>query len=131
MEVLKAKGKYQKKKAKNGYAEQAIAFIRQLYSIEHQADEAELSDSQRAIKRQTESKPILDQFHQWLQQLSHPPKGLLGKAVNYTLERWKQLTLFVDYGLLPLDNNLAENAIRPFVVGRKNWLLKLAFLRYG
>jgi len=51
-----------------------------------------------------------------------PPKGLLGKTVVYTLEGWEQLTLFMNHGFLPLDNNLAENAIRPFVVGRKNWL---------
>lgn len=124
MEVLKAKGKYQKKKAKNGHAEQAIVFIRQLYAIEHEADEEKLSDSERVVRRQEKSKPILDQFYQWLHQISSktPPKGLLGKAVNYTLERWNQLTLFVENGILPLDNNLAENAIRPFVVGRKNWL---------
>lgn len=120
MEVLKAKGKHDKKKAKIGHAEQAISFIRQLYAVEHEADEQELSDSQRTEKRQTESQPILEQFHQWLKQISlkTPPKGLLGKAVNYTLERWKQLTLFVHYGYLPLDNNAAENAIRPFVIGR-------------
>lgn len=124
MEVLKTKGKHEKKKAKIGHAEQAIAFIRQLYAIERKADEDELSDLQRAVKRQKESKPILEQFHQWLQQVSlkTPPKGLLGKAVNYPLERWTQLTLFVKVGYLPLDNNAAENAIRPFVVGRKNWL---------
>ena len=122
--MLKAKGKYHKKKVKTGYAEQEIHFIRQLYAIEHEAIKEELSDSQRVVKRQQESKPLLKQFHQWLQQVSNqtPPKGLLGKAVNYALERWEQLTLFVNFGFLPLDNNLAENAIRPFVVGRKNWL---------
>jgi transposase len=50
------------------------------------------------------------------------PKGLLGNAIGYTLSRWDQLTLYVDYGFVSPDNNLAENAIRPFVVGRKNWL---------
>ncbi len=124
MEVLKAKGKHQKKKAKTGHAEQAMQFIRQLYSIEHEADKDGLSISQRAAKRQKESKPVLAQFHQWLQDIAPqtPSKGLLGKAINYTLQRWKQLTLFVNHGFLPLDNNAAENAIRPFVVGRKNWL---------
>jgi len=123
-EVLKAKGKYQTKKAKTGHAEQALGFIRQLYAIEREANEDKLSDSERVVRRQERSQPVLEQLHRWLQQLSPktPPKGLLGKAINYTLERWKQLTLFVEYGFLPLDNNLAENAIRPFVVGRKNWL---------
>lgn len=124
MEVLKAKGKYQKKKSKTGHAEQAIGFIRQLYAIEHEADKEALSVSQRAVKRELESTPVLKAFHHWLQQIVHqtPPKGLLGKAVNYTLQRWDKLTLFVKNGVLPLDNNRAENAIRPFVVGRKNWL---------
>jgi len=123
-EVLKAKGKYQTKKAKTGHAEHALGFIRQLYAIEREANEDKLSDSERVVRRQERSQPVLEQLHRWLQQLSPktPPKGLLGKAINYTLERWKQLTLFVEYGFLPLDNNLAENAIRPFVVGRKNWL---------
>ena len=124
MEVLKAKGKYDQKKAKTGHAEQAVAFFRQLYAIERIADEEKLSASQRVIKRQKESQPVLEQFHKWLLQLSPqtPPKGLLGKAIHYTLERWEQLTQFLNVGSLPLDNNRAENAIRPFAVGRKNWL---------
>ena len=67
---------------------------------------------------------MLTEFHQWLLEIARitPPGRLLGKAVNYTLQRWKQLTLYVNFRLLPLDNNSAENAIRPFVVGRKNWL---------
>ena len=51
-----------------------------------------------------------------------PPKGLLGKAVAYTLGQWDRLIRYIDSGILTPDNNLAENAIRPFVVGRKNWL---------
>jgi hypothetical protein len=54
--------------------------------------------------------------------LETPPKGLLGKAVAYTLGQWERLVKYTENGLLTPDNNLAENAIRPFVVGRKNWL---------
>jgi transposase len=125
MDVLKAKGKYSKEKAKMGHAEQAIDLIRQLYAVERKANaDKELSFSERVAKRIEISKPVLEQFFQWLPQISAktPPKGLLGKAVGYTLERREQLTLFVNHGFLPLDNNLAENAIRPFVIGRKNWL---------
>ncbi len=50
-----------------------------------------------------------------------PPKGLLGKAVGYTLKQWDRLVGFLDDGRLSPDNNNAENAIRPFVVWRKNW----------
>jgi len=124
MEVLKAKGKYQKKKAKSGHADEATRYIGQLYRIEHKANEEEVSVQQRAVLRRQKAKPILDEFHRWLTatELKTPPKGLLGKAISYTLNYWQQLTLYLDHGFIPLDNNLAENAIRPFVVGRKNWL---------
>jgi transposase len=124
MDVLKAKGKYQKKKAKSGHADQALGFIRQLYAIENQATEESLTREQRTANRQEKSKPLTEEFHRWLQDLKPqtPPKGLLGKAISYSLNRWDQLTLFLSDGIIPLDNNPAENAIRPFVVGRKNWL---------
>ena len=51
-----------------------------------------------------------------------PPKGLLGKAISYTLKQRDRLIAYLDDGILKPDNNVAENAIRPFVVGRKNWL---------
>lgn len=124
IEVLKAKGKYDKKKAKSGHAEQALNFISQLYTVEHHAKEEKLSDQQKANLRQEKAKPILEEFHTWLKKTENqtPPKGLLGKAIAYALNHWKQLTLYLDHGFVPMDNNLAENAIRPFVVGRKNWL---------
>jgi transposase len=124
MEILKIKGKYHKKKAKVGHADHAVNFIRQLYVIEHQANEEQLSVEQRGAIRQEKAKPLADEFHRWLKDIEPktPPKGLLGKAITYTLNQWKQLTLYLDYGFIPMDNNLAENAIRPFVVGRKNWL---------
>jgi hypothetical protein len=50
------------------------------------------------------------------------PQCLLGKAVHYTLGQWPKLVRFLEYGDIPLDNNRCENAIRPFVVGRKGWL---------
>jgi len=51
-----------------------------------------------------------------------PPKSLLGKALHYLNNQWAKLTVFLNDGIIPLDNNAAENAIRPFVLGRKNWL---------
>jgi len=68
--------------------------------------------------------PILDAFYAWLKSIENktPPKGLLGKAILYALNRWEQLILYIDHGFIPIDNNLAENTIRPFVIGRKNWL---------
>ncbi len=75
-------------------------------------------------ERQQKGRPLLDEFQLWLKQLSlqTPPKSLLGKAISYALHQWKRLVRYLDDGRLRPDNNLAENAIRPFVVGRKNWL---------
>jgi transposase len=74
--------------------------------------------------RQEESKTILDDFEKWLKKkkLQTPPKGLLGKAVNYTLNQWHRLVGYIEDGNLSIDNNMAENSIRPFVLGCKNWL---------
>ena len=66
----------------------------------------------------------MDDFKTWLdakQQIT-PPKGLLGKAINYALNHWEKLIVYIEDGRLRPDNNAAENAIRPFVIGRKNWL---------
>lgn len=51
-----------------------------------------------------------------------PPQSALGKALNYGDKQWVKLTVYVEDGRLRMDNNLTENAIRPFVIGRKNWL---------
>jgi hypothetical protein len=76
--------------------------------------------------RQSESQPIMREFHDWLvEQRSDPrvlPKSSLGKAVRYTLNQWKELTLFLNDGALPIDNNETENELRRLTIGRKNWL---------
>ena len=74
--------------------------------------------------RQEKAKPILDKFKGWLEtnRALTPPKGLLGRAISYTLDNWEKLIIYIQDGRLRPDNNLVENAIRPFVVGRKNWL---------
>ena len=74
--------------------------------------------------RQQQAKPIIDKIHAWLQRsLPHvPPKTALGKALQYLHNQWDYLVGYLGDGVYPIDNNLAENAIRPFVVGRKNWL---------
>jgi hypothetical protein len=68
--------------------------------------------------------PILNEFKQWLDARVEqvPPKSLLGKAIHYTLNEWPKLIRYTQSGLVSPDNNLIENAIRPFVLGRKNWL---------
>ena len=83
-----------------------------------------MSPEERHRLRQKEAKPILSRFHDWLRKRSSqvPPKSLIGKAISYTLNQWDRLTAYLKDGILSMDNNAAENAIRPFVVGRKNWL---------
>jgi transposase len=92
--------------------------------MEKRAREAGLDPDALGELRQREAKPVLDEFKVWLDAkvLVTPPKGLLGKAVAYTLNNWQRLIVYLQDGRLRPDNNLAENAIRPFVVGRKNWL---------
>jgi transposase len=74
--------------------------------------------------RAERARPILDAFHLWLCKRASqtPPKGLLGKAISYALNQWERLLVYLDEPMVTLDNNMAENAIRPFVLGRKNWL---------
>ena len=119
-DVIKAQGK----KRKSGSGDKALSYIRKLYRIEKEARENHLSSDELYQIRQKDSKPILDDFKQWLVKTSFrtPPKGLLGKAVAYTLNQWNRLVGYLEDGRLPIDNNMAENAVRPFVVGRKNRL---------
>jgi transposase len=105
-------------------ADQALDYIGKLYKIEKQARRQALDADQIHRLRQQEAKPLLDDFKNWLEasQPLTPPKGLLGQAISYTLANWEKLIVYLQDGRLRPDNNLVENAIRPFVVGRKNWL---------
>jgi transposase len=105
-------------------ADQALDYIGKLYKIEKQARRQALDADQIHRLRQEKAKPLLDQFKDWLEDTRSltPPKGLLGQATSYTLANWEKLIVYLQDGRLRPDNNLVENAIRPFVVGRKNWL---------
>jgi len=109
---------------KKGYAYHILAHIGKLYAIEKKADEQKLSYEERCLLRQKESRPVLEKIKGLLAEAVNrtPPKGLLGKAVAYALDQWERLVRYIEDGRLRPDNNMAENAIRPFVVGRKNWL---------
>lgn len=111
-------------KGKTGKADWIISQIKQLYAIERQAKENSFSSEQHLEKRQTESQPIINAIKNWLDKsLRHTlPKGKLGTALTYLHNQWNHLILFLQDSRIPLDNNAAENAIRPFVIGRKNWL---------
>lgn len=109
-------------KGKTGKADQALALINRLYAIERRLKGA--GAEQRYEARQQEAKPVLEKLHAWLEKTlpRTPPKTALGKALNYLHGQWPRLVRYVDDGRWPIDNNPAENAIRPFTIGRKNWL---------
>lgn len=107
-----------------GKAGEALKIIGELYRIEKNARHMKLTPEALYEERQKSSKPLLEKFESWLKELAPtaPPKSLLGKALNYTENQWPRLINYLVDGNISMDNNLAENAIRPFVVGRKNWL---------
>ena len=109
-------------KGKSGKADQALALINRLYALERRLKGA--APEQRYEARQDEAKPVLEKLHAWLEKTlpRTPPKTGLGKALNYLHGQWPRLVRYVEDGRWPIDNNPAENAIRPFTVGRKNWL---------
>jgi transposase len=118
-DVVKATGR------KNpGAADQALKYIRKLYKIEKDAKKLGLINEALLKVRQEKAKPVLDEFKRWLDAKVDevPPKSLLGKAFSYTLDQWRRLIVYSDTYHVPLDNNMAENTIRPYVIGRKNWL---------
>ncbi len=107
-----------------GLADEALEYIAKLYLIEKQIRQEQLKPDQIVERRRRQSIPALDEFKTWLDATYPltPPKGLLGMAMGYALKNWPKLIVYTTNGLLRPDNNVAENAIRPFVLGRKNWL---------
>ncbi|MBV6288869.1 IS66 family transposase [Pseudomonas aegrilactucae] len=109
-------------KGKTGRADIALTMINKLYGVERELKDG--SDDQRFIGRQEKSLPILAQLKSWLDktQSQVTPQSVLGKAVNYLASNWSRLERYTEAGFLPIDNNAAERAIKPFVIGRKAWL---------
>ena len=100
----------------------ALSFIQKLYGIERLIRDEPFA--QRAALRQEKARPVLDEFKQWIEKTQPKvlPSSGLGKALAYTTNHWIGLTRYLDDGRLEIDTNRTENAIRPFVVGRKNWI---------
>jgi transposase len=123
-EALKAQKSSTKKKrsAKESRALQGLGFIQKLYKIERQIQEKPPDEVYRI--RQERSRPVMEKLRAWLTESIPrvPPQSLTGKALAYLDGQWPKLIRVLEDGRLPLDTNRVENAIRPFVVGRKNWL---------
>ncbi|HBM66175.1 MAG TPA: IS66 family transposase, partial [Pseudomonas sp.] len=109
-------------KGKTGRADIALNLINKLYGIERDLKEG--SDEDRKLARQARSQPVLAQLKSWTKktQPQVTSQNALGKAIGYLASNWSKLERYVEQGDLPIDNNAAERAIRPFVIGRKNWL---------
>ncbi len=108
--------------AKESKAVQALGFVRKLYELERQAKDA--APEERKRLRDERSRPVIEALRVWLDEAlpKISPQSLTGKALGYLDRQWPKLVRVLDDGRIPLDTNLVENAIRPFVVGRKGWL---------
>jgi transposase len=119
-EALKALPNAQRKQA--SAAHEAVRRIDALYLIERQIKD--LSDEERTRIRTAEAAPQLASLHEWASKMQHEtmPSGKLGEALGYLITQWPKLVRYVEDPRLAIDTNLAENAIRPFALGRRNWL---------
>ena len=105
-------------------AEHALTEIQHLYKIEHMCDDAGLSPDERKSKRQELARPIMKAMKLWMETegVKYSESSQIGKAITYAYTRWDNMMRYLEDGRLLLDNNLAENEIRPITLGRKNYL---------
>lgn len=106
---------------RTAYALQQFA---NLYAIERNIKEQQLTHEQALQLRQQQAVPILQSFGKWMkeQYVQTLPKSTIGKALGYSIERWNELSIYATDGKLNIDNNPVENSIRPVAIGRKNYL---------
>ena len=108
-------------KAKAGYV---LEKMQVLYALEQEMRDKQLSWEERTALRQEKAVPILEELKAWMneQLVKVRPSSPLGKAIAYALPRWEGLSAYTMHGQIEIDNNLAENSIRPLAIGRKNFL---------
>jgi transposase len=99
-----------------------LKFFGTLYDVER--DISDLPAKERRAVRQERARPIADALHAWMtgQRQLVAEGSAIAKALDYSLKRWEALTRYLDDGSVPLDNNWVENQIRPWAIGRANWL---------
>jgi len=107
-----------------GLAPEALLIIRKLYVIEKLARDAGMTPDERHRLRNEKARPIWDELRVWLDRNRNatPPLSLTGKAISYLADEWPKLIRYLEDGRIEISNVLCENALRPFVVGRKAWL---------
>lgn len=109
-------------KSRTGKVDVALNLIGKLYGIEQRIKEKPIEEKYSI--RQSHAKPIVKELHHWL--IKHkdkiPPKSKLGEAISYSLNQFDKFQRYLEDGRLSIDNNRAERAIKPFVIGRKAWL---------
>lgn len=105
-------------------AGKAVKYIQLIYKKEEELIEMNLSPEELVSKRKELIKPVFDEFHEWLLEMEPkvPPTLKFGRAINYALSSWQHLLNYLDCPDLFVDNSIAERSIKPFVIGRKNWL---------
>ena len=104
---------------KKSVAAQGYRFCNRLFALERKLEE--LKDAERQAKRQEKAVPIIEEYYAWIETIPRPT-GKLRDAVTYALNQKEYLCAFLDHGKIEISNNQVENAIRPFVIGRKGWL---------
>lgn len=106
--------------------ERIVALMDGLFAIDRQAREQNLSFADRHALRQERAPALLDELHALLVAMEASgailPQSVAGKAINYTLKRWVELTQFLEHPVIELSTNWAENSMRPIAIGRRNWL---------
>ena len=105
-------------------ASKAVKYIQQIYRLEEELIDMNLSPEELVSKRKEIIKPVFDEFHEWLLEMKPkvPPTLMFGRAINYALSAWNHLLNYLDCPELFVDNSISERSIKPFVIGRKNWL---------
>ena len=112
--------------SKSTLAATALAHIGALYQVEREIRDEGLNLAQAGVRRQTQALPRLAALHDWLKATrAQVTDGTsTAKAMDYALKRWPALVRYASDARLPIDNNRIENQIRPWAVGRKNWLFR-------
>jgi len=105
-------------------ADYALQQFGRLYNIERKAKHLLLNAADTMELRQKEALPVMQNLEQWMKEAytKVPPKSAIAKALQYSISKWKKLTIYTTNGMLNIDNNPVENNIRPVAIGRKNYL---------